>query len=79
MELFLVGHDGAVSMPVRYDQDIKVKAIRLMREDAGYPSEYAAITAAARRQGMTPGDAAHVDQPEVPRSCQATTSTRPVT
>ncbi len=42
-------------MPVRYDQDIKVKAIRLVREHAGdYPSEYAAITAVARRLGMTP-------------------------
>jgi hypothetical protein len=28
-------------MPVRYDQDIKAKAIRLVREHAGdYPSEY---------------------------------------
>ena len=42
-------------MPVRYDQDIKAKAIRLVREHAGdYPSEYAAITAVARRLGMTP-------------------------
>ena len=43
-------------MPVRYDQDTKAKAIRLVREHAGdYPSEYAAITAVARRLGMTPG------------------------
>jgi transposase len=42
-------------MPVRYDQDTKVKAIRLVREHAGdYPSEYAAITAVARRLGMAP-------------------------
>ena len=42
-------------MPVRYDQDTKAKAIRLVREHAGdYPSEYAAITAVARRLGMTP-------------------------
>jgi transposase len=42
-------------MPVRYDQDTKVKAIRLVREHVGdYPSEYAAITAVARRLGMTP-------------------------
>src|SRR3974377_858767 len=42
-------------MPVRYDQDTKAKAIRLGREHAGdYPSEYAAITAVARRLGMTP-------------------------
>ncbi len=42
-------------MPVRCDQDIKVEAIRLVREHAGdYPSEYAAITAVARRLGMTP-------------------------
>ena len=42
-------------MPVRYDQDTRAKAIRLVREHAGdYPSEYAAITAVARRLGMTP-------------------------
>ena len=42
-------------MPVRYDQDIRAKAIRLVREHASdYPSEYAAITAVARRLGMTP-------------------------
>jgi transposase len=42
-------------MPVKYDQDTKAKAIRLVREHAGdYPSEYAAITAVARRLGMTP-------------------------
>jgi hypothetical protein len=36
-------------MPVRYDQDTKAKAIRLVREHAGdYPSEY---TAVARRPG----------------------------
>ncbi len=41
-------------MPVRYDQDTKARAIRLVREHAGdYPSEYAAITAVARRLGMT--------------------------
>jgi transposase len=33
----------------------QAKAIRLVREHAGdYPSEYAAITAVARRLGMTP-------------------------
>ena len=42
-------------MPVRYDQDTRARAIRLVREHAGdYPSEYAAITAVARRLGMTP-------------------------
>ncbi len=42
-------------MPVKYDQDTKAKAIRLVREHAGeYPSEYAAITAVAKRLGMTP-------------------------
>ena len=42
-------------MPVRYDQDTRAKAIRLVREHAGdYPSEYAAITAVARRLGMAP-------------------------
>jgi transposase len=42
-------------MPVRYDQDTKAKAIRLVREHAGdYPSEYPAITAVARRLGMAP-------------------------
>ena len=41
-------------MPVRYDQDTRAKAIRLVREHAGdYPSEYAAITAVARRLGMS--------------------------
>ncbi len=51
-------------MPVRYDQDIKAKAIRLVREHAGdYPPEYAAITAVARRLGDDPGDAAQVDPP----------------
>jgi transposase len=42
-------------MPVRYDQHTKAKAIRLVREHAGdYASEYAAITAVAKRLGMTP-------------------------
>jgi transposase len=42
-------------MPVRYDQDTKARAIRLVREHAGdYPSEFAAITAVARRLGMVP-------------------------
>ena len=42
-------------MPVRYGQDTKAKAIRLVRGHAGdYPSEYAAITAVARRLAMTP-------------------------
>lgn len=42
-------------MPVRYDQDTKAKAIRLVREHVSdYPSEYAAITAVAQRLGMTP-------------------------
>jgi len=42
-------------MPVRYDQDTKAKAVRLVREHAGeYPSQYAAITAVARRLGMSP-------------------------
>ena len=41
-------------MPVRYDQDTKAKAIRLVREHAGdYPAEYAAITAVAGRLGMS--------------------------
>ena len=42
-------------MPVRYDRDTRANAIRLVREHAGgYPSEYAAITAVARRLGMSP-------------------------
>jgi transposase len=42
-------------MPVRYDQDTRARAIRLVREHAGdYPSWYAAITAVARRLGMAP-------------------------
>ena len=41
-------------MPVKYDQETKAKAIRLVREHAGdLPSEYAAITAVAKRLGMT--------------------------
>jgi transposase len=41
-------------MPVRYNQDTKAKAIRLVREHAGdYPSEYVAITAVAGRLGMS--------------------------
>src|SRR5262249_29468327 len=41
-------------MPVKYDQDTKAKAVRLVREHAGeYPTEYAAITAVARRLGMS--------------------------
>ena len=47
--------EGWHVQPVRYDQDTRAKAIRLVREHAGdYPSEYAAITAVARRLGMTP-------------------------
>ncbi len=42
-------------MPVRYDQDTKAKAIRLVREHAGdYTPEYAAITVVARHLGMSP-------------------------
>ena len=42
-------------MRVKYDQETKAKAIRLVREHADeYPSEYAAITAVAKRLGMTP-------------------------
>ena len=41
-------------MPVKYNQDAKAKAIRLVREHAGdYPSEYAAISAVAGRIGMS--------------------------
>ena len=41
-------------MPVKYDKETKARAIRLVREHAGdYPSEYAAITAVAKRLGMT--------------------------
>lgn len=41
-------------MRVKFDQDTKARAIRLVREHAGdYPSEYAAITAVAGRMGMT--------------------------
>ena len=41
-------------MPVKYDQETRARAIRLVRGHAGdYPSEYAAITAVARRLGMT--------------------------
>ena len=41
-------------MPLKYDQDTKAKAVRLVREHAGdYPTEYAAITAVSRRLGMS--------------------------
>ncbi len=41
-------------MPVKYNQDTKAKAIRLVREHAGdYESEYAAISAVAGRLGMS--------------------------
>jgi transposase len=41
-------------MPVKYNQDTRARAIRLVREHAGeYPSEYAAITAVAGRLGMS--------------------------
>ncbi len=42
-------------MPVKYNQDAKARAIRLVREHVGdYPSEYAAISAVAGRMGMSP-------------------------
>ena len=42
-------------MRVKYDHVTKAKAIRLVRGHAGdYASEYAAITAVAKRLGMTP-------------------------
>jgi transposase len=42
-------------MPSKYDPSTRAKAIRLVREHRGdYPAEYAAITAVARRLGMTP-------------------------
>ena len=42
-------------MPVKYNQDAKARAIRLVREHVGdYPSEYAAISALAGRMGMSP-------------------------
>ena len=42
-------------MPVRYDAQTRDKAIRLVKDHAGdYESEYAAITAVARRLGMAP-------------------------
>src|SRR6266849_232356 len=41
-------------MPVKYDQDTKAKAVRLVREHAGdYESEWAAISAVAGRMGMS--------------------------
>jgi transposase len=41
-------------MPVKYNQDTKAKAIRLVREHAGdYESQWAAITAVAGRLGMS--------------------------
>ena len=41
-------------MPSRYDQDVKAKAIRLVRDHASdYDSEWAAISAIAGRLGMS--------------------------
>ncbi len=41
-------------MPVKYNQDTRAKAIRLVRQHAGdYESEWAAITAVAGRLGMS--------------------------
>jgi transposase len=41
-------------MPVKYNQDTRARAIRLVADHAGeYPSEYAAITAVAGRLGMS--------------------------
>lgn len=41
-------------MPGKYDQETKASAIRLVREHVGdYSSEYAPITAAAGRLGMS--------------------------
>lgn len=43
------------SMPRKYDEETKAKAIRLVREHAGdYPSEYEAIRAVSTRLGMNP-------------------------
>ena len=42
-------------MPVKYEQEMKAKAVRLVREHSGdYPSEWAAIGEVARRLGMAP-------------------------
>ena len=41
-------------MPVKYNQDTRARAIRLVREHGGeYESEYAAISAVAGRLGMS--------------------------
>jgi transposase len=41
-------------MPVKYNQDTRAKAIRLVREHAGdYESQWAAISAVAGRLGMS--------------------------
>jgi transposase len=38
----------------KYDKDVRVKAVRLVREHAGdYPTEWAAITAVSARLGMS--------------------------
>ena len=71
-------------MPVRYDQETKAKAIRLVREHAGdYPSEYAAITAVARRLGMTAETLrkwirqAGIDEGQAPRRALVVSMDRP--
>jgi transposase len=51
---FFFGQEDGTMPGSRYDAGTKAKAIRLVREHrAGYPSEYAAITAVADRLGMT--------------------------
>ena len=56
-------------MPVRYDQDTKAKAIRLVRVHAGdYPSEYAAITAVARRLRELAAELQDLSQAEMARA-----------
>jgi len=51
MRTSLVGKDGV--MPMRYDEETKAKAVRLVLDHAGdYPSEWAAINAVSGRLGM---------------------------
>jgi transposase len=59
MRTSLVGKGGA--MAIRYDENTKARAVRLVREHRDdYDSEWAALKAISRRSGMTAGDAAQV-------------------
>ena len=51
-------------MSIRYDENTKARAVRLVREHReDYDSEWAAMKAISGRLGMNPRDAAQVGTP----------------